>query len=124
MNLSLIQRPKRVDPHSETLYIYAPSVLMEGGTLKPETIIKVLEVHEGDTREETTIKVMAHDAWLEHYRNYYGTNEDQCKLALQRQGVYDSSDERPKCICEGPIADMPEKMKNATHFVLLTDIGK
>ena len=124
MNLSLIQRPKRVDPHSETLYIYAPSVLMEGGTLKPETIIKVLEVHEGDTREETTLKVMEYHVWREHWVNWYGTPEDQCKLALQRQGIYDSHDERPKCVCEGPIDDMPEKMKRATHFVLLTDIGK
>ena len=123
VNLSLIQRPKRVSAASDTLYIYAPSVLMEGGKLKAKTIIKVLEVHEGDTPQETSIKVMEHDVWRKHQRNWYGTGGDQCKLALARQGEYDTK-ERPKCVCEGPIADMPEEMRDATHYILLSDIGK
>lgn len=123
MNLSLIQRPKRVSASSETLYIYAPSVLMEGGKLKPETVIKVLEVHEGKTAQETTLKVMVQEVWNIHYRNWYGQPETQCKIAMARQGAFDNT-ERPKCVCEGPIEDMPEDMRGATHYVLLSDIGK
>ena len=124
MNLSLIQRPKRVSAHSDTLYIYAPSVLMEGNKLKPETVIKILEVNEGDTPSSTMLKVMEHDQWIDHWHNYYGTPEDNCKLAEQRSGVYDTATERPKCVCEGAIEDMPTKMQGATHYVLLSDIGK
>jgi hypothetical protein len=126
MNLSLVQRPKRVSASSETLYIYAPSVLMEDHKLKPKTIIKVLEVHEGPTPEETMLKVMENDVWTYHYRNHYGREEGECKLWQQRHtGRYDTATtERPKCVCEGAIEDMPEAMKNATHFVLLSDIGK
>ena len=124
VNLSLIQRPKRVSASSDTLYIYAPSVLMDGGKLKAETIIKVLEVHDGDTPQETSIKVMEHEVWQAHWRNRYGVgNDDRCTKAQARDGVYDGA-ERPKCVCEGPIEDMPELMGNATHYVLLSDIGK
>lgn len=124
MNLSLIQRPKRVSASSDTLYIYAPSVLMEGNKLKPTTVIKVLEVHEGDTPEETTLKVMDHEVWQRHTRHWYNKAEsEQCKIALARRGEYDGG-ERPKCVCEGPLEDMPEELRNGTHFVLLSDIGK
>ena len=123
MNLSLIQRPKRVSASSDTLYIYAPSVLMEDGKLKAKTIIKVLEVHDGDTPEETTLKVMENDVWKEHCGYKWVITDDKCKIAMAKQGEYDGV-ERPKCVCEGPIEDMPEVMKNATHFVLLSDIGK
>ena len=123
VNLSLIQRPKRVSAHSETLYIYAPSVLMEGNKLKPKTIIKILEVHEGPTPQETTLKVMDNSVWADHWYDRYGTGE-RCKINRARAGEYDAATERPKCICEGPIEDMDEAMKNATHFVLLSDIGK
>jgi len=125
MNLSLIQRPKRVSASSDTLYIYAPSVLMEDNALKAKTIIKILEVHEGDTPQETTLKVMENDVWQEHARNWYGRMDSDklCKLTLAKTGKYDGG-ERPACVCEGPIDDMPEHMKKATHFVLLSDIGK
>lgn len=124
MNLSLIQRPKRVSASSDTLYIYAPSVLMEGGNLKAKTIIKVLEVHDGDTPQQTSIKVMEHEVWQEHCRNRYGaTPDDRCTKAQARDGVYDGA-ERPKCVCEGLIEDMPDVMRNATHYILLSDIGK
>ncbi len=126
VNLSLIQRPKRVSATSDTLYIYAPSVLMEGNKLKAKTIIKVLEVHEGDTAAETMLKVMVNDTWQEHSRKYYGSGDTEvhCKLTLAKAGEYDTLSERPKCVCEGPIEDMPDDMANATHFVLLSDIGK
>ncbi len=126
MNLSLIQRPKRVSASSDTLYIYAPSVLMEGNALKAKTIIKVLEVHDGDTPEQTTLKVMENNTWQEHSRHWYGRvdNDTLCKLTLAKHGEYDDQEERPKCVCEGPIKDMPGDMAKATHFVLLSDIGK
>lgn len=132
MNLSLIQRPKRVSASSDTLYIYAPSVLMEGNKLKAKTIIKVLEVYKGSTPEETTLKVMENSVWQDHYRHHqyrYGPGpknkdkDNRCKLMLARRGEYDG-EERPKCVCESPIEDMPEEMEKATHFVLLSDIGK
>ncbi len=126
MNLSLIQRPKRVSATSDTLYIYAPSVLMEGNKLKPKTIIKVLEVNEGNTPQETMLKVMENDTWQVHSRCYYGTRDKEslCKLTLAKRGEYDTLEERPKCVCEGPIEDMPGDMGRATHYVLLSDIGK
>lgn len=125
MNLSLIQRPKRVSASSDTLYIYAPSVLMEGNKLKPKTIIKVLEVNEGDTPQATMLKVMENDVWQEHARHWYGRKDKDnlCKLTLAKHGEYDTS-ERPKCVCEGPIEDMPVGMGAATHYILLSDIGK
>lgn len=126
VNLSLIQRPKRVSATSDTLYIYAPSVLMEGNKLKPKTIIKVLEVNAGDTPQETMLKVMDNDVWQEHSRHRYGRldTEHLCKITLAKHGEYDGVDKRPKCVCEGPIKDMPSDMGRATHYVLLSDIGK
>lgn len=123
MNLNLLQRPKRVRAGTNTLYIYAPSVLSEGLKLKPETIIKILEVHEGPTPEKTTLKVMEHRVWQTHTHNWYAGSDDFCTKVRMKRGDYEEN-ERPVCGCEKPLTEMPEELRKATHFVLLSDIGR
>jgi hypothetical protein len=124
MNLSLLQRPKRVNASSDAIYIYAPSVLMEGSKLKPGTYIKVLEVHKGDTPDSTTLKVMEANVWERHYTYGYGSRPG-CKLYEHRKNrCAGRNPDREKCECEGPVEDMQEKLREATHFVLLSDIGR
>ncbi len=121
MNLALIQRPKKVSATSDQLYIYAPSVLMEDFSLKAKTIIKILKVYEGDSPEETTLKVIEHEAWEAHtYR--YGRSST-CTLVRDERGDYEQG-QRPECGCEKELTEMPEELRKATHFVLLSDIGK
>ena len=122
MNLTLIQRPTKVRADTKTLYIYAPSVLSEGFKLKAETAIKILEVHEGPTPQETTLKVMEADAWETHTTLWY-RRATFCTQVKEKRGEYDG-EERPVCGCEKPLADMPEELRKATHYVLLSDIGK
>ena len=129
MNLALIQRPKKVKARGNKLYIYAPSVLMEGFSLKAESIIHILEVHEGDSPEETTLKVIEHEAWQTHIRIWDWRKECDglCTIVLEGRGKYSvvgKESERPKCGCEKELAEMPEELRKATHFVLLSDIGK
>jgi hypothetical protein len=128
MNLALIQRPKRVRADTKTLYIYAPSVLSEDGKLKAESVIKILEVNDGPTPEETVLKVIEYDVWLSHTRNWYGNSDALCTKTKEERGEYDEGREnegaRPECGCEKPLAEMPDVLRNATHFVLLSDIGK
>jgi hypothetical protein len=125
MNLALIQRPKKVSTTSKQLYIYAPSVLCEGFKLKPESIIKVIGVHEGPTPQETTLKVVEHEAWLQHTRHWYGRTDGLCTFTKEKRGDYEEEGVvRPECDCEKPVEDMPDKLRAATHFVLLSDIGK
>ena len=121
MNLALIQRPKKVSATSKQLYIYAPSVLCEGFGLKTGSIIKILEVHEGQTPQETTLKVMEHRAWEEHTYKWKRP-DDLCTFIREERGAYDG--ERPVCDCEKPLDEMPDNLRAATHFVLLSDIGK
>jgi hypothetical protein len=127
MNLALLQRPKKVNPASKQLYVYAPSVLCEGFSLKAEAIIKILEVHEGPTPQETTLKVMEHDTWVKHCHNWYGRSYELCTFIKEQRGDYDTKDgkvDRPVCECEKPLSEMPENLRTATHYVLLSDIGK
>ena len=123
VNLALIQRPKKVNATSKQFYIYAPSVLCEGFSLKAETVIKILEVHEGATPEETTLKVMEHEEWKKHTHNWYRRSGDLCTFTREQRGDYGEG-ERPQCGCEKPLAEMPDNLREATHFVLLSDIGK
>jgi hypothetical protein len=128
MNLALIQRPKRVRADTKALYIYAPSVLSEDGKLKAESVIKILEVNEGPTPEETVLKVIEHEVWFNHCRNWYGKSDQLCTKTREARGDYlegqKQAGPRPECGCEKPLAEMPEHLRNATHFVLLSDIGK
>ncbi len=125
MNLALIQRPKKVSASSKHLYIYAPSVLMEGFSLKAESIIKILEVHEGPTPEETTLKVIEHKVWQIHTRRRPGWKDEDslCTFVRDKRGDYETG-KRPVCNCEKPLAEMPDNLREATHYVLLSDIGK
>ena len=124
MNLALIQRPKKVNASSKTLYIYAPSVLMDGFKLKPESIIKILEVHEGDSPETTTLKVITNDAWAQHTTRWYGDSSKLCTKTKERRGLYGDNETRPECGCEKPLDEMPDELRSAVHYVLLSDIGK
>jgi hypothetical protein len=124
VNLSLLQRPKKVRSDTKALYIYAPSVLDNDRKLKPEAIIKILEVNEGPTPEETVLKVIENDVWVQHQRRWYGREKDLCTFIKAKHGEYDDCGERPQCECEKPLAEMPDLLREATHYVLLSDIGK
>ena len=126
MNLSLLQRPKKVKADNKHLYIYAPCVLSEGGKLKAESVIKILEVHEGPTPEETTLKVIEGDVWTKHTARWHYRRDDEelCTKEKEKHGAYKDGGKRPKCGCEKPLAEMPEELQKAIHYVLLSDIGK
>ncbi len=127
MNLSLLQRPKKVRAGTKALYIYAPSVLDNDRALKPETVIKILEVNEGPTTQETVLKVMEHEVWARHRRRRWGREDEDelCTFSKEEEGAYiDPPTKRPMCGCEKPLAEMPEDLQKATHYVLLSDIGK
>ena len=106
MNPSLLQRPTKVKPNTNVKYIYAPSVLTEGCKLEPGTVIKVLEVHKGKTKDETMLKVVTDAAWQGHV---YGIDHKR---------------DDDECGCKQPINEMIGNLKNNVFFVLLSDIGK
>jgi hypothetical protein len=96
---------------------------MEGFKLKVESIIKILEVHEGPTPEETILKVMENSMWQRHIDLWQRSKETRCTLEKEKRGDYDKG-QRPECGCEKDIDEMPDDLRAATHFVLLSDIGK
>ncbi len=108
MNPSLLQRPTKVKPNTNVKYIYAPSVLTEGCKLEPGTVIKVLEVHKGKTKDETMLKVVTDGAWADH------------KYSMHHRKSFKIED----CDCTKPINEMTGDLKNHVFFVLLSDIGK
>lgn len=112
MNPSLLQRPTKVKPNTNVKYIYAPSVLTEGCKLEPGTIIKVLEVHKGKTKDETMLKVVDEAVWSDHI---WRVHRQQTGFKIE------------DCNCRKPIDEMEEstdKLKDSVFFVLLSDIGK
>jgi len=121
MNLALLQRPKKAKIGKQ--YIYAPSVLSEGLSLSPGSVVVVCEIHEGPTPQETTLKVIEDDTWREHTVYWCGRSTNNlCTLVRAKRGDYKES-ERPVCDCEKPIEKMPESLKEGTHFILLSDVG-
>jgi hypothetical protein len=116
MNFHLLQTPKKVRPFSKTLYIYKPSVVSESVTLKPGEPVRVVGVTEGADAGSTAVKVMRRGKLSTHQSN--GWEGSDCNRLDAKQEGDDL------CICELPIEEMPEDMKNNTYIVLLSDLGK
>ena len=120
VNLSLLQRPKRIKAGTKTTFVYAPCELTVNGVIDPGETINIVDVFEGDTPEETTLKVMRHDDWKSHVRGYY--QDDGEMRCTTRNDGYDRN-EAP-CHCHMEPSDMPEAFRDKVHYILLTDIGK
>ncbi len=120
VNLSLLQRPKKIKAGTKTTFVYAPCELTVNGVIEPGEGINIVDVFEGDTPEETTLKVMRRSDWMNHtYRAYPDNDEMQC---ITRNEGYDRNDK--PCHCHMEPSDMPESFRAKIHYVLLTDVGK
>jgi hypothetical protein len=115
MNLSLLQRPKKIKPGTKTMYVYHPSVVTTSATLEPGVILKILDVFEGDTTSETTLKVMTAEAWQSHL---WGRGVAGCTKE------YDADNPDCFCDCEKELSEMSDAFKENVHYVLLSDVGK
>ena len=120
VNLSLLQRPKKIKAGTKTAFVYAPCELTVNGVIKPGEAINIVDVFEGDTPEETTLKVMRHGDWLSHTNGYY-QDHGEMHCTTRRDG-YDRND--APCHCHMEPSDMPESFREKIHYVLLTDVGK
>ena len=114
MNLELLYRPTKIKPNTQTLYIFAPSIVASGLGLKPGTIVRVLDVYQGETYETTSVRVITEDKYKRH------------KL-LDGCSRYTKFEERTLkclCMCEQPTETMNAELRNAVFHVLLSDLGK
>jgi hypothetical protein len=118
MNLSLLRRPNKINKNTRTMYIYHPSVVTTSNVLEPGDVLRILDVFEGATTSETTLKVMTAKDWEDHR---YGRTLPACtKLDMN---VYDPN-WRILCDCEKELSEMDESLKARVHYVLLSDVGK
>ncbi len=120
VNLSLLQRPKRIKAGTKTTFVYAPCELTVNGVINPGEGINILDVFDGDTPEETTLKVMTHSDWIQHIRGRY-LDKDEMRCTTRDDG-YDRNDK--PCHCHMEPNDMPESFRRKVHYVILTDVGK
>ena len=116
MNLGLLQQVKRITPGTKTLYIYAPSVVTSHEKMEPGTAIKVLDVFEGATAAETTVKVMPAEEWEKHSRPSWRSVADCTR--------YNREEADDKCECEWELSEMSEAFKENVYYILLTDVRK
>ena len=116
MNLSLLQRPKRVKKNTKTLYIYYPTIATTSNTLVPGEVLKVLDVFKGDSTSETTLKVITYKDWEDHR---WGRGLPFCT-----RNTRSTAPEAELCDCEKELSEMSDEFKAVVHYVLLSDIGK
>ncbi len=116
MNLGLLQPVKKVTPGTKTLYIYAPAQVTSHDNIAPGTAIKVLDVFEGDTQAETTVKVMPIEAWEEHTRSGW-SSPSECTRYIREEAD-------DKCECELELSEMKDTFKANVYYILLTDVRK
>ncbi len=118
MNLSLLQRPKKIRPGTNTMYIYYPAVVTSNEVIKPGTVLRILDVFEGDSTSTTTLKVMSAKDWDSH----------KCGRVGMPRCIKDDADTRREegesCDCEKELSEMSDTFKELVHYVLLSDVGK
>jgi len=117
LNLSLLQRPKKIKKGTKAMYVYHPSIVTTSDTLEPGDILKILDVFQGANTKETTLKVIKADDWQAHL---WGRGVPHCieKDADTRR------DEGEYCDCEKELSEMSDGFKALVHYVLLSDVGK
>lgn len=115
MNLELLYRPKKLKPNTQTLYIFAPSIVASDLGLKPGSVVRVLDVYQGDTYETTSARVMIEDIYQ---RSHVWPDRCTRYIPLQSRIV------KCLCICEQPTETMREGLRDAVFHVLLSDLGK
>ncbi len=115
MNLSLLQRPKKIKKGTKAMYVYHPSIVTTSDVLEPGDVLKILDVFEGSTTNETTLKVIMADDWQAHV---WGRGVPHCIVqdADTREGEL--------CECQKELSDMSDEFKAVVHYVLLSDVGK
>lgn len=119
VNLSLLQRPKKIKAGTRTAFVYAPSEVTVNDKLDIGSAINILDVFEGATPAETTLKVMRHGDWKNHVGGYLDAGEMQCTT---RDEGYNRNDS--PCHCHMEPSEMPKIFRNKVQYVLLTDVGK
>jgi hypothetical protein len=117
MNLSLLQRPKKIKKGTHAMYIYHPAVVTTSAVLEPGDVLKILDVFEGDTPSETTLKVIKAQDWEGHY---WGRDMDTCRKDKQEK----RGEAKQLCDCEKELSEMSDEFKAVVHYVLLSDVGK
>ena len=115
MNLELLYRPKKIKHNTQTLYIFAPSIVASDLGLKPGSVVRVLDVYQGDTYETTSARVMIEEMYRKHKRDagcfkYISLDERHLVGCL--------------CECEQPTETMNEELRDTVFHVLLSDLGK
>ena len=114
MNLSLLQRPKKINKGTSTMYIYHPSVVTTSAVLEPGDVLHILDVFEGNSTSETTLKVVKVSDWQAHQWGRVGNGCTRDREA----------NEGPMCDCEKELSEMGDDFKAVVHYVLLSDVGK
>jgi hypothetical protein len=118
MNLSLLQPVKKIKPGSKTMFIYAPSVVTGNEKMEPGSIIRVLDVFEGTSTSETTLKVMSADDYADHSRrSYWNDASTGCQRYIREEAD-------PKCECEKELSEMSDDFRSKVHYILLSDVRK
>jgi hypothetical protein len=97
------------------MYVYHPSVVTQGTTLEPGDVLKILDVFEGATTSETTLKVITADNWQAHL---WGRGVAGCTKE------YDKDNPDCSCDCEKELSEMSDAFKEMVHYILLSDVGK
>jgi hypothetical protein len=117
MNLSLLQRPKKIKKGTKTMYVYHPHAVTASDKLEPGEPLHILDVFEGATRSETTLKVMKGNEWEAHK---WGRGVPQCRVL----DLVGDRETKELCDCEKELSEMEPAFKELVHYVLLTDVGK
>ncbi len=115
MNLSLLQRPKKINKGTSTMYIYHPSVVTTSAVLEPGDVLHILDVFEGNSTSETTLKVVKAQDWENHK---WGRTMTGCVIGYIKEG------KTVLCDCEKELSEMSDEFKAVVHYVLLSDVGR
>lgn len=117
MNLSLLQRPKKINKGTKTMYVYHPLMVTSSDKLEPGDPLKILDVFQGATTSETTLKVIKADDWHAHK---WGRGVKPCVKEYESP----PGEAHILCDCEKELSEMEVAFKEKVHYVLLSDVGK
>ncbi len=120
MNLSLLQRPKRIKKGTKATYVYHPLIVTTSDVLVPGETLRILDVFQGANTNETTLKVIRADDWHRHtWGRGVPSLAGPCRIAENAD-----TREGELCECQKELSDMSDEFKAVVHYVLLSDVGK